>query len=122
MVVNRVSHVVQTAVPLGLVVAWGVLSNCTQPNPSFVRAEDGAIAADFAPVAPDTGLVPYQASGDGAPASGDAMSDAPAGACYRTQGACDLPHATGGSCVAGACQGYLCEPGWGDCNNLWSDG
>ena len=117
--VNRVSRVVQTAVPLGLVVAWGVLSNCIEPNPGYVRAGagDGAAAADRSPPALDGRLVPHQANGDGEPAPGAdaAVPDAP-------PGVCDLPHASGGSYVGGVCQGYLCELGWGDCNNVWSDG
>jgi hypothetical protein len=36
--------------------------------------------------------------------------------------ACSAPNATGGSCSEGACSGYVCTPGWGNCNRSWDDG
>lgn len=35
---------------------------------------------------------------------------------------CSRPHTLDGTCVAGECQGYKCESGWGDCNHDFSDG
>lgn len=35
---------------------------------------------------------------------------------------CTRPHASGGTCVLGACQGYTCDSGWGNCDNSWSNG
>jgi len=52
----------------------------------------------------------------------DAVCSA-AGSCEGKQIDCQsLPHASGGSCLSGKCQGYNCEPGWGDCNPDWKDG
>jgi hypothetical protein len=44
------------------------------------------------------------------------------GACSGKPKDCARPHALEGSCVQGACQGYKCEAGWGDCNSRWDDG
>lgn len=45
------------------------------------------------------------------------------GKCIKTkQMDCKLPHATGGACTKGKCQGFTCDKGWGDCNGAWKDG
>jgi hypothetical protein len=35
---------------------------------------------------------------------------------------CSRPNTTGGTCVAGACQGFKCDSGYGNCNSTWDDG
>jgi len=44
------------------------------------------------------------------------------GGCKGSTKTCAAPHTTGGTCVGGACQGYRCASGWGNCNGAWSDG
>lgn len=44
------------------------------------------------------------------------------GKCVGTKISCDAPHTSGGVCVKGACQGYKCKSGWGNCNSKWKDG
>jgi hypothetical protein len=35
---------------------------------------------------------------------------------------CSAPNTTQGTCREGACTGYVCTPGWDDCNGYWDDG
>ncbi len=35
---------------------------------------------------------------------------------------CTRANTTGGTCVAGSCQGFQCTSGYGNCNNSWTDG
>jgi hypothetical protein len=35
---------------------------------------------------------------------------------------CERPHASGGVCQAGVCQGFECVAPWADCNGDWDDG
>ncbi len=44
------------------------------------------------------------------------------GACKGQPLDCSQPNTTGGTCVAGACSGYKCNPGWGNCSGSWDDG
>jgi hypothetical protein len=44
------------------------------------------------------------------------------GECEGIPKTCDAPNASGGNCVSGVCQGFACDPGWGNCNADWSDG
>ncbi len=45
------------------------------------------------------------------------------GKCVKTkQVDCKRPNTTGGVCVKGACQGFSCVKGWGNCNGSWKDG
>jgi hypothetical protein len=44
------------------------------------------------------------------------------GACNGKPKDCARPHTLEGSCFQGACQGYKCEAGWGNCNPTWEDG
>ncbi|MCC6747083.1 MAG: hypothetical protein IT371_05445 [Deltaproteobacteria bacterium] len=44
------------------------------------------------------------------------------GSCKGSGVGCTRPNARGGTCVSGACQGFTCEPGYGNCNNDWDDG
>jgi len=45
-----------------------------------------------------------------------------AGKCLGTKMDCKRPNTTGGTCVKGACQGYQCTSGYGNCNSTWTDG
>jgi len=57
---------------------------------------------------------------------GDACSDPDlcdgAGNCIGDSIPCTAPHASGGQCVAGACEGLVCDAGFGNCNGEWDDG
>jgi hypothetical protein len=44
------------------------------------------------------------------------------GVCRGSPVSCQRPHAVGGTCVQGVCQGFACESGWGNCNGNWEDG
>lgn len=44
------------------------------------------------------------------------------GKCKGSTLSCSRPHTTGGTCVAGVCQGYKCDKDWGNCNGTWNDG
>ena len=44
------------------------------------------------------------------------------GTCSGSKKSCSAANTTGGTCVNGACQGYKCTSGWGNCNGTWSDG
>jgi hypothetical protein len=45
-----------------------------------------------------------------------------AGTCVAGAPACTRPHAHGGTCAQGACQGFACDLGFGNCNADWADG
>ncbi len=55
------------------------------------------------------------------PCSGPDLCDG-AGACIGDPQPCDAPNASGGLCMAGLCMGLVCDPGFGNCNDDWSDG
>lgn len=44
------------------------------------------------------------------------------GSCIGEPQPCDAPNASGGTCNAGLCMGLVCDPGFGNCNDDWSDG
>jgi hypothetical protein len=44
------------------------------------------------------------------------------GECVGEEVQCSAPNASGGSCADGVCSSLVCDPGWGDCNDDWSDG
>ena len=44
------------------------------------------------------------------------------GACLGKKLDCSRANTTGGTCVAGVCQGYQCTSGYGNCNSTWNDG
>ena len=44
------------------------------------------------------------------------------GGCTGKKLDCSRSNTTGGTCVAGVCQGYKCNSGYGNCNNTWNDG
>lgn len=45
-----------------------------------------------------------------------------AGGCAGVEIACERPHASGGVCQDGVCQGFACVAPWADCNGDWDDG
>lgn len=57
---------------------------------------------------------------------GDACSDPDfcdgQGGCIGDLVSCTASHASGGTCTNGACQGLVCDPGFGNCDDDWADG
>lgn len=58
---------------------------------------------------------------DGDPCTEDDACDG-AGGCGGAALDCERPHASGGACQAGVCQGFECVAPWADCNGDWDDG
>jgi hypothetical protein len=58
---------------------------------------------------------------DGDPCSDPDFCNAQ-GDCIADTIPCTAPNASGGSCIAGACQGLTCNAGFGNCNDDWGDG
>lgn len=55
------------------------------------------------------------------PCTGPDVCDG-AGSCIGDPQPCDAPNASGGLCMDGLCMGLVCDPGFGNCNDDWSDG
>lgn len=89
---------------------------CDSPPACHVapgRCSAGSCAYD--PAAPGT------ACAGGGTCNAGGVCDAP-GTDKCAGVSCDRPHTTGGTCVDGACQGFACVSGWGNCDSNWDDG
>lgn len=57
---------------------------------------------------------------------GDACTEADAcdgaGGCAGAPIVCERPHASGGACEAGVCQGFTCTAPWDNCDGDWDNG
>lgn len=96
-----------------------VESGCyTPPNDCYSvygSCDEGTGLCTYSPLPQGTSCVPQD------PCEEDGYCDGQ-GQCYGTPVTCSAPNASGGTCVAGACEGFTCDPDWADCNADWSDG
>jgi hypothetical protein len=97
----------------------GDAAGCTKP-PGPCYEQTGSCdpqtgSCTYAPLAKGTACIPWDMCLQPGTCDGK-------GTCVADPVSCELPHTSGGTCAEGACHGYTCDAGWGDCNGVWTDG